>query len=153
LDVWPKWPYIQVMRCLYESATMSVQVQNQQTKPVSTIATRSKTRGRHLLDAVHKCNDGYVQDAELERTCHQHKGEYISYLRYADDIVIMAETLQDLQPMLNDLANSSVRIGLRYYLNKSMVMFNEQVLPEPVAICEPFSKLFKKISISGKHCS
>jgi hypothetical protein len=28
------WRYIQVMRCLYESATMSVQVQNQQTKPV-----------------------------------------------------------------------------------------------------------------------
>jgi hypothetical protein len=27
------WRYIQMMRCLYESDTMSVQVQNQQTKP------------------------------------------------------------------------------------------------------------------------
>jgi hypothetical protein len=31
-------------------------------------------------------------------------GEYISYLRFADGIVIMAETLQKLQLMLNDLA-------------------------------------------------
>jgi hypothetical protein len=29
------WRYIQVIRCLHESATMFVQVQNQQTKPVS----------------------------------------------------------------------------------------------------------------------
>lgn len=40
-------------------------------------------------------------------------GEYISHLRFADDIVIMAETLQDLHRMLNDLADSSQLIGLR----------------------------------------
>jgi hypothetical protein len=33
-----------------------------------TIASRSETRGRHLPETVHKCNGGYVQDAELERT-------------------------------------------------------------------------------------
>jgi hypothetical protein len=44
------WRYIQVMRCLYESATMSVQVQNQQTKLVPTIASRSQTRGRYILE-------------------------------------------------------------------------------------------------------
>ena len=61
-------------------------------------------------------------------------GEYISHLRFADDIAIMAETLQELQQMLNDLADSSVRIGLRMNFDKTKVMFNEHVLPEPVAV-------------------
>ncbi|CAB3248796.1 unnamed protein product [Arctia plantaginis] len=51
-----------------------------------------------------------------------------------NDIVIMAETLQDLQQMLNDLADTSVRIGLRMNLDKTKVMFNEHVLPEPIAV-------------------
>jgi hypothetical protein len=68
-------------------------------------------------------------------------GEYIFHLRFADDFVIMAETLQDLQLMLNDLANSSVRIALWMNLDETKVMFNEHFLPEPIA--EPSSKLFK----------
>jgi hypothetical protein len=61
-------------------------------------------------------------------------GEYISHLRFADVIVVMAETLRDLQLMLNDLADSSVRIGLRMNLDKTKVMFNEHVLQEPITI-------------------
>jgi hypothetical protein len=55
-------------------------------------------------------------------------GEYISHLQFADDIVIMAETLKDLQLMLNDLADSSARIGLQMNLDKTKVMLNEHVL-------------------------
>jgi hypothetical protein len=40
----------------------------------------------------------------------------------------------DLQLILNDLADSSVCIGLRMNLNKTKVMFNEHVLPETIAI-------------------
>jgi hypothetical protein len=36
--------------------------------------------------------------------------------------------------MLNDLADSSARIGLRMNLDKTKFMFNEHVLPEPIAI-------------------
>lgn len=43
----------------------------------------------------------------------------------------MAKTLQYLQQMLNNLANSSVRVK-RMNLDRTMVMFNE--LPEPVAL-------------------
>jgi hypothetical protein len=78
-----------------------------------TIASRRETRGRHLPETVHKCNGGYVQDAELERTWHRHilYGEYISHLRFADDIVIMAETLQDLQKRNNNDKNPSWKLN------------------------------------------
>jgi hypothetical protein len=64
------WRYIQVMKCLYKSATMSVQVQNQQTKPAP--LHRGVIQERHLPETVHKCYGGYIQDAELERTWHQY---------------------------------------------------------------------------------
>jgi hypothetical protein len=77
-------------------------------------------------------------------------GEYISHLRFADGIVIMAETLQDLQLMLHDLANSSVRIGLRMVLDKTKVMFNEHVLPEPITICGAVLKVVQKYVYLGQ---
>jgi hypothetical protein len=77
-------------------------------------------------------------------------GEYISHLRFADDIVIMAETLQDLQLMLNDLADSSARIGLRMNLDKTKVMFNEHVLPEPIAICRGVLEVVQKYVYLGQ---
>lgn len=46
----------------------------------------------------------------------------------------MAKTLQDLQQMLNYLADSSLHISLRMNLNKTIVMFNQQGLPEPVTV-------------------
>jgi hypothetical protein len=51
----------------------------------------------------------------------------VSHLRFADDIAIMAKTLQDLQLMLNDLADSSGRIGLRMNLDKTKAMLNKRI--------------------------
>jgi hypothetical protein len=56
----------------------------------------------------------------------------------------MAETPQGLQLMLKDLADSSTRIGLRMNLDKTKVMFNEHVLPEPIAICGAVLEVVQK---------
>ncbi|MBF2463453.1 hypothetical protein ICI39_14060 [Listeria welshimeri] len=61
-------------------------------------------------------------------------GEYISHLRFADDIVIFAETLEELNQMLNDLNGSSRRVGLGMNLDKTKVMFNRNVMPRPVRV-------------------
>lgn len=39
-------------------------------------------------------------------------GKYITHLRFAEDIVIIAETLEDLSTMLKDLSRASIRVGL-----------------------------------------
>jgi hypothetical protein len=67
-------------------------------------------------------------------------GEYISHLRFADDIVIMAETMQDLQLMLNGLADSSARIGLRMNLDKT----------KPIAFCEAVVEVVQKYVYLGQ---
>jgi hypothetical protein len=56
----------------------------------------------------------------------------------------MAETLQDLQLMLNDLVDSSARIGLWMNLDETKVMFNEHVLQEPIAICGAVLEVVQK---------
>ena len=61
-------------------------------------------------------------------------GERISHLRFGDDIVIFAETLEELSGMLNDLGRSSRRVGLGMNLDKTKVMFNEHVGPGPIPV-------------------
>ena len=61
-------------------------------------------------------------------------GEYLTHLRFADDIVLMAETLEDLNTMLEDLSNASQRVGLKMNMDKTKVMSNAHVVPAPVKV-------------------
>lgn len=123
------WRYIQVMRCLYDAATMSVRVQNQQTGSIS--LGRGVRQGdvispklfTNALEDMFKTLDWKGCGININ-------GEHISHLRFADDIVVIAESLQELQQMLDDLAESSQRIGLRMNLDKTKVIFNDHVVPE-----------------------
>ncbi|KAL0882361.1 hypothetical protein ABMA27_000862 [Loxostege sticticalis] len=65
----------------------------------------------------------YLQNIGLERI--NVNGVYLSHLRFADDIVLMAESLQDLQKMLHSLNAASMSVGLRMNLDKTKVMFND----------------------------
>lgn len=61
-------------------------------------------------------------------------GEYMTHLRFADDIVVMAETLEDLSRMLDDLSRVSQQVGLKMNMDKTKVMLNSHVVPTPVKV-------------------
>ncbi|CAH2266632.1 jg19819 [Pararge aegeria aegeria] len=61
-------------------------------------------------------------------------GEYITQLRFADDVVIMAETLGDLNTMLNVLSRASQQVGLRMNMSKTKIMSNAHVPLQPVIV-------------------
>ncbi|CAK1590282.1 unnamed protein product [Parnassius mnemosyne] len=61
-------------------------------------------------------------------------GKYITHLRFADDIVLMAESLEDLSTMLNALNSVSQRIGLKMNMDKTKIMFNVHVTSMPVVV-------------------
>nr|XP_026485065.1 uncharacterized protein LOC113392732 [Vanessa tameamea] len=63
-------------------------------------------------------------------------GEYISHLRFADDIVVMAETMEDLNTMLDDLGKASERVGFKMNMDKTKIMSNIHVVPTPIKIGE-----------------
>ena len=49
-------------------------------------------------------------------------GEFLSKLRFADDIFLCTETLQELQQMLQELSDESRRMGLKMNITKTKVM-------------------------------
>ncbi|CAG4942909.1 unnamed protein product [Parnassius apollo] len=125
--------YIEVLKCLYSRATMAIRVQNQSSKPIQ--LQRGVRQGDVIspklftaaLEDVFKLLDWKGYGININ-------GEYITHLRFADDIVIMAESLEDLSIMLNDLNSASQRIGLKMNMDKTKIMFNVHVTPMPVVV-------------------
>ncbi len=125
--------YIEVLKCLYTNATMSVQVQNQSTKNIPL------QRGVRQGDVISpKLFTAALEDAfkllEWKGSGININGEYITHLRFADDIVVMAESLEDLSTMLDDLCRVSQQVGLRMNMDKTKVMANAHVTPYPISV-------------------
>jgi hypothetical protein len=56
----------------------------------------------------------------------------MTHLRFADDMVVMAETLEDLSIMLGDLNGVSKQVALKMNMDKTQIMSNSRVVPTPV---------------------
>lgn len=108
------WQYIEVMRCLYEAATMIVQIQDQQTKLIQL------QRGVRQGDVIPpKLFTNELDDVGIQN---------------ADDIVRMAPLLQELIGVLLDLNDAARRMGLGLNLGKTKVMFNNQIMPRSIHV-------------------
>lgn len=51
-------------------------------------------------------------------------GELLNHLRFADDIVVFAETPDDLESMVNELATESRKVGLSMNITKTKILTN-----------------------------
>ncbi|CAG9120660.1 unnamed protein product [Plutella xylostella] len=114
---------------------MTVQVQDHKTRPIQL------QRGVRQGDVISpKLFTNALEDVFKTLDWKRHgiciNGEYMSHLRFADDIVIMAESLQELSWMLSGLNAASRRVGLGMNLDKTKVMYNAHIKPEPVAVGE-----------------
>ena len=54
-------------------------------------------------------------------------GKYISNFRFADDIVVMAETMEVRSTKLNDLSRVSDRVGIKINMYKTKIMSNAHI--------------------------
>lgn len=61
-------------------------------------------------------------------------GEFINNLRFADDIVLLASSFEELQKMLQDLNRESKLVGLKMNLSKTKIMSNSFILPQKVTV-------------------
>ena len=51
-------------------------------------------------------------------------GSILSNLRFADDVLLIAQSRQDIQKMLQDFANQVLKMGLKIHLGKTKVLAN-----------------------------
>ena len=71
-----------------------------------------------------------IRNIDWERQGIEIDGEYMSHLRFADDIAIFAENAAQLENMVNDLARESKKVGLSLNATKTKIISNgrEQVI-------------------------
>ena len=62
----------------------------------------------------------------------------------------MAESLQDLQQMLESQVDSSVSNGLWMNLDKTKVMFNEHITPEPIVVNDSTLEVIREYVYLGQ---
>lgn len=61
-------------------------------------------------------------------------GEHLSHLRFADDIVVFAESSTELEEMINEVANESGKVGLELNAEKTKVITNGVMEPVSVGV-------------------
>ena len=78
-------------------------------------------------------------------------GKFISHLRFADDIILLSESPEQLETMIHSLKSASYAVGLEMNLNKTKVMTNSQQYPlhldqKPLEYVDSYIYLGKQIS-------
>ena len=139
--------YVQVLQNLYRSATMTVRL-HENTKPIpvekgvrqgDVISPKLFT---NALEDIFKTLDWVGMGVNIN-------GEYLSHLRFADDIVIVADSRDHLQKMLRDLYEASLRVGLRMNRDKTKVMMTD-CRAQPISIGDEEIETVKEYTYLGQ---
>lgn len=96
--------------CPDDEMSLQSRWNNRPSQENSTSSIQLHQKVRQLSVLLPNVND--VISPQLTNALESVKGQYLSHLWFADDIINLAESLQDLEEMLNSLEDSSNRMGL-----------------------------------------
>ena len=114
--------YSKVLQYVYENATSCIKLHENTTKfrigrGVRQGDTISPKLFTSVLESVFKKLDWSKKGIDI-------KGEFLSHLRFADDIVLVALDLDEAQVMLEELNEEANKVGLKMNLSKTKIMTN-----------------------------
>ncbi|GBP53548.1 Retrovirus-related Pol polyprotein from type-1 retrotransposable element R2 [Eumeta japonica] len=78
------------------------------------------------------------------------KGAYLNHLRFTDDLVLLSETVNEMQSMIESLQKASTKVGLEVNLMKTKIITNSRIRPitisgNPIEYMENYIYLGKRI--------
>jgi exonuclease III len=125
--------YITLLQDLYSGATATLKLHRDSD---SIKLERGARQGDNISP---KLFTGCLQDAVISKINWEEKGikidgEHLSHLLFADDIVIIAQSPEELEGILNDIHTTSQPVGLNMHLGKTKVMFNEFATKSPITV-------------------
>ena len=125
--------YITLLRDLYNGATSTLKLH----RDSDTIKLQRGVRQGDNLSP--KLFTACLQDAIINKINWEDKGinidgEHLSHLIFADDIVLVAKSPEELESMLTDIHLASKPVGLSMNLSKTNVMLNESATTSTVAV-------------------
>ena len=125
--------YITLLRDLYNGATSTLKLHRDSDKIK---LQRGVRQGDNISP---KLFTACLQDAIINKINWEGKGinidgEHLSHLIFADDIVLVAKSPEELESMLTDIHLASKSVGLSMNLSKTKVMLNESATTSTVAV-------------------
>jgi hypothetical protein len=113
--------YSMLIKHIYESATLKVNVNDWETETVN--VRRGVRQGDSISPKLFTLAlESVFQKVDLQEKGLKIDGQYLSHLRFADDIVLFSSDINELQAMLRQLNRMSEAVGLQMNLNKTKVM-------------------------------
>ncbi|KAI8440941.1 hypothetical protein MSG28_009238 [Choristoneura fumiferana] len=125
--------YIEVLKSLNNSATMKIRLNDSTTNPIPIL------KGVQQGDVISPKLFTNVSE-DIFKTVHcdslgiNIEGEYLNHLRFADDIMIIADNRHHLEQMLQYLHNSSIQVGLQMNMEKTKIMATADLTANPFLI-------------------
>ena len=125
--------YITLLRDLYNGATSTLKLHRDSDKIK---LQRGVRQGDNISP---KLFTACLQDAIINKINWEDKGinidgEHLSHLIFADYIVLVAKSPEELESMLTDIQLASKPVGLSMNLSKTKVMLNESATTSTVAV-------------------
>jgi ribonuclease HII len=114
--------YISLLANIYTNCTSHVQL-HKESKPIN--IKKGVRQGDTISPKLFtSCLENIFRSLNWEENGIQINGEYLNHLRFADDIVIISESKEQLQVMLQELATESKKRGLKLNKGKTKTMTN-----------------------------
>ena len=124
--------YIQLLQNIYDSASATIKL-HEVSQPI--FIKRGVRQGDTIsLKLFTAALENIFRGLNWERKGININGSYLSHLRFADDIVILPKTPQELQEMIQELNEGSLKVGMKMNMNKTKVMFNPLCAKEQIVV-------------------
>ena len=125
--------YITLLRDIYNDATSTLKLHRDNDKIK---LQRGVKQGDNISP---KLFTACLQDVIINKLNWEDKGinidgEHLSHLIFADDIILVANSPEELESMLTDIHLASKPVGLSMNLSKTKVMLNENATTSTVAV-------------------
>ena len=115
--------YIEILKDIYTDSSVTVHMHKESEKIRIKRGVRERDTISPLLNSLFMATLEIIfRRLNWEKKGVKIDGEYLSNLRFADDIFLCTETTQERQQMLQELSDESRRMGLNMNIAKTNVM-------------------------------
>ncbi len=80
-------------------------------------------------------------------------GEYLYNLRFADDIVLLSNSGEDLEKIITDLHRESLKVALKMNMKKAKIMYNKHLIGRQIRIGNEALELVEEYTYLGQMVS
>ena len=125
---------IQLLQSIYGNASATTKL-HEMSQPIS--IKRGVRQGDTISPKLFTAAlENIFRGLNWERKGININGSYLNHLRFADDIVIVAKTPQELQEMIQEFNEGSLKVGMKMNMSKTKVMFNPYSIKEQIVVGE-----------------